>query len=48
MKIKIKYYRQGIPYITDRSFPTEESAIAHASLLLTLFKDITYITPILV
>lgn len=28
MKIKIKYYRQGIPYITDRSFPTEESAKA--------------------
>ena len=48
MKIKIKYYRQGIPYITDRSFPTEESAIAHASLLLILFKDISYIAPILV
>ena len=47
MKIRIKYYRGGIPYLTDKTFPTIESATAHASLLLTLFPNITYIVPVI-
>ena len=46
--VKIKYYVDGVPHITEQKFYSEGSAEAHLNLLMLIHAGhINYATPVL-